>query len=348
MALWGAQARAQSKEALAEALFNDGKRLIESGQVSAACVKFAESQRLDPASGTLFNLAECHEKEGKLASAWAEYLEAVSVYNKANKTEKANLCRDRAAALEPKLSRLTISMADRPKGLTISLDGKSVGDGILGTAVPMDPGKHSIAAAAPGKKTWEQEVKVEGNASSSKVEIPALQDDPTGGAAAAGAGTSSGTGAPKERVIEVAPDTTKRTVGFIVGGTGIALGITAAVLQFGVALPTNDKRKQAEAALGGATSSDPSGIIIYEECPAPTGCTRAEVENSVESRRTAAKNTQLAAIGLAAGGVVALGVGIVLIVTSGGSRTVEKTAKHEGPRVMPVIGPNQFGLAGTF
>ena len=41
---------------------------------------------------------------------------------------------------------MTIDMRDRPKGLTITLDGKEVADAVLGISIPMDPGEHIIVA----------------------------------------------------------------------------------------------------------------------------------------------------------------------------------------------------------
>src|SRR5258705_3259626 len=61
----------------AEALFRQGRQLLSEGKTAAACEKFAASQRMDPSSGTLLNLADCHAGEGKTASAWAGFLTAV-------------------------------------------------------------------------------------------------------------------------------------------------------------------------------------------------------------------------------------------------------------------------------
>ena len=56
--------------AAAEALFEAGRQAATRGDWTTACPKFAESQRLDPAPGTLLNLADCEEHLGHLASAW--------------------------------------------------------------------------------------------------------------------------------------------------------------------------------------------------------------------------------------------------------------------------------------
>src|SRR5215471_19286696 len=66
----------EGNAAIAEALFRHGRELLDAGKVSEACEKFAASQRADPALGTLLNLAACHEREGRTATAWSEFTDA--------------------------------------------------------------------------------------------------------------------------------------------------------------------------------------------------------------------------------------------------------------------------------
>src|SRR5262252_3647063 len=75
------RARADEKSARvagADALFKEGEQLFSAGKVDEACRKFEASQNLDPALGTLINVAVCHAREGKTASAWAEFHDALA------------------------------------------------------------------------------------------------------------------------------------------------------------------------------------------------------------------------------------------------------------------------------
>src|SRR5258706_7717246 len=80
---------ARADIASAEALFREGRELLAAGKVAEACLKFGESQRQDPSPGTLLNLAACHAKQGKAASAWAEYLAAKRAALTANRSDLA-------------------------------------------------------------------------------------------------------------------------------------------------------------------------------------------------------------------------------------------------------------------
>src|SRR5215471_15599831 len=98
-------------KATAEALFADGRRLVAAGDYAAACPKFAASQKLDPGVGTALNLADCYERMGRWASAWAEFRSAASAAHGVGAREREELAEARAKALEGRLSYLTITAA---------------------------------------------------------------------------------------------------------------------------------------------------------------------------------------------------------------------------------------------
>jgi len=166
--------------ALAEALFQQGKQLLERGDAHAACPKLAESLRLDRATGTLLALAMCHEVEGRLASAWAEYLEVIARAKKDGRADREEAARQWAQKLEARLSTLSVAVpaavAEIP-GLRVRRDSVALDAPAWSTAVPVDPGPHVVVATAPGRETWTTTVVVAGAAERRTVSVPLLAPD---------------------------------------------------------------------------------------------------------------------------------------------------------------------------
>jgi hypothetical protein len=210
-----AAAQDASNKAAAEALFRDGRTLYDQGKFPEACAKFAESQRLDPAPGTLLNLAGCYEKNGQTASAWATFKEAMAASHVKGRTDWEDLARTRASALEPTLSRLTIAVASKADGLAVTRDGNNVGSAEWGTAIPVDPGSHVVDAQAPHRKPFHQSIDVPSGGASVSVNVGELDLADEGGGTPGPETPSSGS--------------TQRTIGLVVGGLGvIGIGIGAA------------------------------------------------------------------------------------------------------------------------
>jgi len=65
----------------------------------------------DPAVGTLLYLAECLEKSGRTASAWATFREASSAARASGQAERARIGQERASKLESRLVRLDHSQS---------------------------------------------------------------------------------------------------------------------------------------------------------------------------------------------------------------------------------------------
>jgi hypothetical protein len=160
--------------AAAQALFDEAKKLAAQGRLSEACPKFLASYKLDRKPGAIFNLAGCYEKNGQTASAWARYLEAATLTREAKQVERERYAREHAAALEPKVPRVTIAVSGAPSGLEITLDGLVIDAATWGTAVPVDPGRHAVEARAPGRAPWSTSVEVSSGVRT-RVDVPVLQ-----------------------------------------------------------------------------------------------------------------------------------------------------------------------------
>ncbi len=154
--------------ALAEALFTEARQLMAEGKYAEACPKFDASNRIDPAVGTLLNLAACYEKLGKTATAWATYLQVAS---SPQGDVRGDYARQHAAALLPMLSKVTIRVPNAPAGASVTRDGIAVPPGAFGAAIPVDPGHHVIEATAAGRIRFHREVDVPSGTSTSVVVV---------------------------------------------------------------------------------------------------------------------------------------------------------------------------------
>lgn len=296
--LFAGAARAADKSpdmVRAEALFDEGRRLMQAGDFNAACPKFAESQALDPAPGTALNLANCYEKAGKLASAWAAYRTAEAVSTSAKQKDRAALAKKKMTALQPKLSRLSINVPGTSSlpGLQIQLDIQPVQAPEWGVPVPRDGGSYTVQASAPGKETWVLHIELEPSGQNLVVDVPTLTDAPK--AAPQPQATAAATTPATTDVVTkdtAAPagagrGTTQRTIAYVVGGIGVAGLGTGGVLALlakskydkANALPIGDPRRPTDsrkatdlgniatiaATAGGALAA--TGIIVWLAAP---------------------------------------------------------------------------------
>jgi len=164
-------ARAQNAEA--ELLFRDADKLMAAGDFARACEAFEASNRIEARAGTLIRLGDCREKNAQLASAWSAYSDALT---RAKDPKKREIAQARVAALEPRLSQLTINVPEpsRLAELTITRNGVTVDSALWNRGAPVDGGQYAIIARAPGYAEWSTKVTVPVEAGQVTVDVPAL------------------------------------------------------------------------------------------------------------------------------------------------------------------------------
>jgi serine/threonine-protein kinase len=320
-----AGAQTASDKAAAEALFDQGRSAMQEGDFGKACGLLERSQHIDPGVGTLLYLAECYEKSGRTASAWATFREAADAADRAKESVRARTGRDRAARLEPLLSRLTIQVAPESQqisGLSIERGAATVQQALWNVPVPVDPGEYSVTATAPGYETWTQKVSVPEKAAKASILVPPLKKgaEPDKGTVAATPATTSTPSAPPspegqpfvtQPVQSERPGSGQRTAAYVVGAAGVAGVVVGSI--FGLR----------------AMSKNKSGEAI---CPNYV-CTDMSAQGYFDDARSAARVSNIT-FGV---GAAALVGGAVLYLTS--------------PRSVPVnaaVGPRGITVGGSF
>lgn len=229
-----ARAQGPDEKAAAQALFEQGRALVEQGHYAEACPKFSDSLRLDRGIGTMLWLADCYERNGQTASAWASFKEAAAAADLAH-DGRERVARERATKLEGKLTTVAVLVPPEAAvtGLEVRRDGVAVSAGEWGIGVPVDPGVHTISASAPDRKPWTANVELAPKPGLVSVTVPVLE--PAAAAASAPTGAPAATGAPAGDA-NTAPlpaddgrkSSTQHTIGLVVGGVGIvSLGLGA-------------------------------------------------------------------------------------------------------------------------
>lgn len=315
-------AHAGGNEAAAEALFGEAKKLVAQGKYAEACPKFAESNRLDRGAGTLIHLGNCYEKNKQTASAWATYKEAASAAQALGRKDWEKLASQRASALEPKLARLTIKVDRANEKIEVSRDGTSVSPASFGVPIPVDVGQHSVEATAAGHKPFTTTATVSKDGESVEVSIPKLEPEAATPAAVATTSTATPSPAPPGADTDKSDGSGQRTLGFVIGGIGVA-GLAAGAV---TGLMAMGKSSDAKAA-----------------CPNDGSCASRDAVDASESAKTLGLVSTIAFV---AGGV-GLAAGATLVFTA--PKEGEADAKKMGlaparVRIAPNAGPAGAGV----
>lgn len=138
----------------AEALFRAGREAAERGEHELACARFRDSQRLDPALGTLLNIAICEERLGMVASAWQKFRHVARELSPGD--PRGDLAAERARILEPRVPIVTLTLApEAPPGTRVYLGNVEITAASLAQPLPLDPGGYTVRVTSEGLTTRE-------------------------------------------------------------------------------------------------------------------------------------------------------------------------------------------------
>jgi hypothetical protein len=217
----------------AETLYAAGAEAWKRGDFTTACQKFAASQKLDKSYTTLIRIGDCEEKEGKLADAWTHYLEARDGLTSADpKDTQIAAAKTRIAKVERRIPKLTVKLAaGAPSDTKVTRDEVELPAGSIGEAMPVNVGEHIVVASAPGRKSTTQRISV-AEGKSVTVEVMPGEVEVV---AAPLVTSSQSKDATKEKpdAAEKPPAAagSSKTLGYVVGGVGVA-GLVVAGVSF--------------------------------------------------------------------------------------------------------------------
>lgn len=168
----------------ARTLFQEGKDALEAGDVSVACAKLEESRRLLDQTDTVFRLAQCYERSGRLASAQILYRLAAKRVAEEDETPRKDqriaTTGSHLRAIEGKVPLLVIrneanssieNVEVRVRNVVVERDAQRDG-------VPLDPGTYAVTVTGAGKRAWNGEVTVKAEAARTELIVPPLVDLP--------------------------------------------------------------------------------------------------------------------------------------------------------------------------
>jgi len=177
-------ATAQDSKAAAEAVFEEGLRAYEAGDFAAACPKLEAAVGLSKREslGGLLLLAECQEKRGKVATAWAVYREVASKAGRVGQTDRESKAREGEARMAPRLHRVVIRLpADQAQlpGLVLRRGNDVVPSEAFGVSLPTDPGPLVVSATATGHRPFQISVEVPTGPGEVSVDVKLVRSNET-------------------------------------------------------------------------------------------------------------------------------------------------------------------------
>jgi hypothetical protein len=292
-----------------EKLFREGRTALQNNDLETACARFAESQRVEPAPGTALNLGDCEERRGHLMAARGAFLIASAAFATADKKQYAT---SRAEGVEKRIPRLLVNVSGAPADLVVL----RVGDRAVSAAseVRHDPGEVVITAEAKGyRPRTMRAVLKEGQ--TLELDIGPLEAESATGSASRDKTPQAGA-TPLALPPRREESNTGRTLGWTFAGVGAAsltVGVLTGIMTLGKA------------------------STVEEHCDGDLACDSEGLDAA-----SAGKTLSLVSTITVIAGVLGLGAGTYLLLTTPSSTTNRGTAAPL--RLTPIANRDVVGL----
>jgi hypothetical protein len=304
-----AAAPTAGEEKAAAQFFLEGRAAMEKGDYATACPKFEESLKLVKRSGTLFALSKCAEKDLHLVRAadlMREGIVMLPVGDDRLAESKALLDK-----LDKRVPHVTLALAkDSPADAQVKLDGRVAS---LGESMAVDPGNHTWTVTAGGRVPQRGTFAVgEGEQKGVTIEVGGPLPE-----VASGAGGPAE--APRAEPRDGPPSKASplRTVGFVLGGVGVASLVA-----------------------GGVTGA----LTLAKKSDADKNCNEKTCNAAGVTAESDGKTFSTVSTITFIGGAALAGAGVVLLVTSKRTQKADAT----GLLVSPTRGGASLAMRGSF
>lgn len=144
--------------ATAREMFNQGLSYMQTGLYDLGCRAIEQSYELDARPGTLFTLAECEAKRGRIFTALGRYEEYLAFYpllpadQKEKQGNRDKTAKEQKAALSPRVPEVTLRLPkSAPPTTIVRSNGVVIEAASLGVPTKLDPGDYTVTTRAPGE-----------------------------------------------------------------------------------------------------------------------------------------------------------------------------------------------------
>jgi hypothetical protein len=312
---------AASPEAVAaRALFGEARKDEQAGRWGDALGKFRNILQARETASVRFHAAYCEEKLGHLTAAYRDYARALKLARTTPGPDR-KLIIDQSGAglagLSSRVARLVVQLPREVTGARVTVDGAEVPSDEAAEAMPLEPGRHVLEVAAPGKRPFRREFTIE-----QPKEIAVLvlfEEAPAPAAPAPPPAASTAPAAPPPPAPADGEASGRRggssLAPWVVGGASVALAGVATGFFF-VGRARGDKLDECR-----------SGQLV---------CRESDLRSS---------RTRSYAIAGSAGALALVGAGVaVVLALSGGGDDAPASKAASGL----VVGPGGLGWAGRF